>query len=98
MCKIGWTKEEIEFLKENRELSHAEAGFQLLRSEASVRNKRSELGLLSLKRRAWTYEERCILRQYYHAEGEKIMSRLPGRSWQAIKSQVLYLRKRKWKI
>lgn len=89
-----WKPYEIKVLKSNltvdemcEELPH--------RTRKSILNKRSKLGVTSPR---WTQDERLMLQEYYDKEGPDIMERLPGKSWDAIRSQVYYLRKRGWKI
>lgn len=65
------------------------------RTRKSILNKRSKLGYSSPR---WTTDERSILQEYYAEEGESITERLPGKTWDSIRSQVYYLRKRGWKI
>lgn len=89
-----WKPYEIAILKSNRtvdqmceELPH--------RTRKSILNKKSKIGATAPR---WTQDERLILQQYYAEEGEAIVERLPGKTWDAIRSQVYYLRKRGWKI
>lgn len=65
------------------------------RTRKSILNKRSKLGYTSGR---WTQDERRILQEYYAEEGEKVSERLPGRTWDSIRAQVYYLRKRGWTI
>lgn len=65
------------------------------RTRKSILNKRSKLGYSTPR---WTENERSILQEYYEVEGEAITERLPGKTWDSIRSQVYYLRKRGWKI
>ena len=65
------------------------------RSRKSILNKRSKLGYTTSR---WTEKERQVLLEFYEAEGESITVRLPGRTWDSIRSQAYYLRKRGWKL
>jgi hypothetical protein len=49
------------------------------------------------KKKPWTIKERGILSNYYYLRSlEEIILLLPGRTPNAIRKQVLYLRKRGW--
>jgi len=89
-----WKPEEIRILKSSRTIDQMCAELPH-RSRKSILNKRSKIGAGS---RGWSREERAILEEYYADEGESICERLPGRSWDSIRSQVYYLRKRGWNI
>lgn len=65
------------------------------RSRKSILNKRSKLGYTTSR---WTEKERQVLLEFYEAEGESVTVRLPGRTWDSIRSQAYYLRKRGWKL
>ena len=65
------------------------------RTRKSILNKRSKIGAVAPR---WTEDERALLLEYYADEGESITERLPKKTWDAIRSQVYYLRKRGWKI
>ena len=65
------------------------------RTRKSILNKRSKLGYTSGR---WTEKERQILQEFYADEGEQVVGRLPGRTWDSVRSQVYYLRKRGWKV
>jgi hypothetical protein len=89
-----WKPYELKILKSNLtidemcdELPH--------RTRKSILNKRSKLGYTSSR---WTEKERQILQEFYAEEGEKVVDRLPGRTWDSVRSQVYYLRKRGWKV
>lgn len=89
-----WTKEEIITIKSD--LSIDEMCEKLPhRTRKSILNKRSKLGYSTPR---WTEDERRILQEYYADEGESVTERLPGKTWDAIRSQVYYLRKRGWKV
>ena len=48
-------------------------------------------------KRPWSKEERTVLSQYYYLKSiEEIQLLLPERTPNAIRKQVLYLRKRGW--
>lgn len=90
-----WTKEEIAILRQNLSIEEMEA---LLphRTRKSIQNKKSRVTpALQVQ---WTQDERNLLARYYEEEGQAVMERLPGRSWDSIRSQVYYLRKRGWSI
>jgi hypothetical protein len=47
----------------------------------------------------WTYKERELLAHFYfHASIDEVMDKLPGRSENAIRKQVMYLRKRGYRF
>jgi hypothetical protein len=89
-----WKPEEIRILKSGASIDEICTKLPH-RTRKSILNKRSKLGAVSPR---WTQDERCILQEYYEEEGENIVERLPGKTWDAIRSQVYYLRKRGWKI
>lgn len=89
-----WKPQELAIIKSDisidemcEKLSH--------RTRKSILNKRSKLGYSTPR---WTEDERRILQEFYSDEGESITERLPGKTWDGIRSQVYYLRKRGWKI
>lgn len=85
-----WSKDEIITIKSD--LSIDEMCKKLPhRTRKSILNKRSKLGYSTPR---WTEDERRILQEFYSDEGESITERLPGKTWDAIRSQVYYLRKR----
>lgn len=89
-----WTRDEIIILKST--LSIDEMCKKLPhRTRKSILNKRSKIGAVAPR---WTEDERAILLEYYADEGESVTERLPKKTWDAIRSQVYYLRKRGWKI
>ena len=89
-----WSKDEIITIKSD--LSIDEMCEKLPhRTRKSILNKRSKLGYSTPR---WTEDERRTLQEYYADEGESVTERLPGKTWDAIRSQVYYLRKRGWKI
>jgi|TARA_B100001094_G_scaffold150376_1_gene145507 hypothetical protein len=48
-------------------------------------------------KKPWTMEERGVLSKYYYLTPlEELIPLLPGRTPNAIRKQVLYLRKRGW--
>tara|TARA_B100000530_G_C15803159_1_gene426450 strand:+ start:139 stop:324 length:186 start_codon:yes stop_codon:yes gene_type:complete len=50
-------------------------------------------------KRPWSKEERTVLSQYYYLKSiEEIQLLLPERTPNAIRKQVLYLRKRGWRF
>jgi hypothetical protein len=49
------------------------------------------------QKRPWTHEERNLLRLNYHFKTEEeLLELFPGRSINAIRKQVVYLKKRGW--
>ena len=81
-----WTKKEIEILKTAAGVQEA---CDLLphRSRASIKTKRSKLGLSSQSR--WSEKEREILKQYYPNK-EILLDKL-NRTWDSIRSQAYFL-------
>ena len=50
-------------------------------------------------KRPWSKEERTVLSQYYYLKSiEEIQLLLPERTPNAIRKQVLYLKKRGWRF
>ena len=89
-----WKPQELAILKSNSSID--EMCEQLPhRTRKSILNKRSKLGYTSGR---WTEKERQTLQEFYAEEGEQVVERLPGRTWDSVRSQVYYLRKRGWKI
>lgn len=90
-----WTEEEISLIRSGKTVDEL---CELLphRTKKSIINKRSRI--LPARQKQWTMDERRILQQYYQEEGESISLRLPGRSWDSIRSQAYYLRKRGWDL
>lgn len=90
-----WNEEEISLLKSGRGIDEL---CELLphRTRKSILNKKSRVKPAGQKQ--WTTSERRILEQFYESEGEAVQERLPGRTWDSIRSQVYYLRKRGWNI
>jgi hypothetical protein len=89
-----WKPHEIRILKSSLTIDEMCAELPH-RTRKSILNKRSKMGVTAPR---WTADERSILQEYYEEEGEQIVERLPGKTWDAIRSQVYYLRKRGWKI
>lgn len=89
-----WKLSEIIILKSNRTVDQMCAELPH-RTRKSILNKRSKIGASAPR---WTEEERQLLLDYYSEEGESITERLPNKTWDSIRSQVYYLRKRGWKI
>lgn len=90
-----WTEEETEIL--GMDISIEEM-CELLphRTRKSILNKKSRVRPTGQTQ--WTMDERRILQIYYTEEKENILTRLPGRTWDSVRSQVYYLRKRGWEI
>lgn len=90
-----WTEDEIAILRRNISI---EEMCELLphRTRKSILNKKSRVKPAGQTQ--WTMDERRILQLHYSEEGEEVMARLPGRTWDSIRSQVYYLRKRGWDI
>lgn len=89
-----WTEEEIFLLRSGKGIDEL---CELLphRTRKTIQNKKAKVAPVQ---KAWTTTERRILEDYYEEEGEGILPRLPGRTWDSIRSQVYYLRKRGWNI
>ena len=95
-----WSQEEIQFLLDNPNMSILNIARTLDRTEQAVRTKRSRLKIRSgVTAKSWTADERRILQESFSTETrERLLKLLPGRTWDAINSQVSWLRKRQWKI
>lgn len=94
-----WSKDEIQFLFDNPSMSIKTIADTLGKTEGAVKVKRSRLGIRTEELNPWTEEERRILQLYFKKEKkELLMKMLPNRSWNAIRSQVSWLRKRHWNI
>ena len=95
-----WSQEEIQFLLDNPNMSLIDIARALDRTEGAVRAKRSRLKIRSgVAKSPWTADERRILQESFSTETrERLLKLLPGRTWDAINSQVSWLRKRQWRI
>ena len=94
-----WSEEDIQFLFDNPTMSIINIAAVLGKSESAVKSKRSRLGIRSEDMKPWTADERRILQfNYEKIEKAELMKLLPGRSWDAIKSQAYFLRKRQWNL
>jgi hypothetical protein len=89
-----WKPHEIGILKSNISIDEM-CKKMPYRTRKSILNKKSKIGAITPR---WTEVERSILQEFYSEEGENILERLPGKTWDAVRSQVYYLRKRGWKI
>lgn len=95
-----WSEEEIQFLLDNPTMSLFNLAKTLGKSEDAVRSKRSRLKIRSgVVPSLWTAEERYILQMNYEdLNKSELMKLLPNRTWDSIRAQVAYLRKRGWNI
>lgn len=93
-----WSEKDIQFLFNNPNMSIANIARALGKSESAVKSKRSRLGIRSEDMNPWTADERRILQFNYEKGKTELMKLLPGRSWDAIRSQVQFLRNRQWSI
>lgn len=94
-----WSEDEIQFLFDNPKMSIKNIAATLGKTEGAVKAKRSRLGIRTEDLNPWTADERRILQFYYEkTEKAELMKMLPGRSWDAIRSQASWLRKRQWTI
>lgn len=93
-----WSEKEIQFLRNNPDMSLLDLAANLNRTVSSVKVKRSKLQITTVKLKSWTRNERRILQMNYHKGREVIEELLPGRTWAAIYSQAQYLRKRQWNL
>ena len=93
-----WSKEDIQFLRDNPEMSLIDLAQALKRSVSSVRGKRSRLQITTARHKSWTRDERRILQLNYSKGRDVLVELLPGRTWAAIYSQAHYLRKRQWNL
>jgi hypothetical protein len=97
--KSMWSEEEIQFLFDNPTMSIPDIALALGKSESAVKSKRSRLGVRSEQIKPWTLDERRILQYNYEKiEKAELMKLLPERSWDSIRSQATFLRKRQWTI
>jgi len=49
------------------------------------------------QKKPWTHDERNLLRNYYHCKTqEELLEMFPDRTWNSIRKQVSYLKKRGW--
>ncbi len=91
-----WTEEEIKILKEHTSL---ETLCELLpfRTRGAISRKRSSLNKNKIV--GWTEDERrWLAANYTSTSSEDLQHKFPTRTLAAIRSQVSYLRKRKWTI
>jgi len=94
-----WSENDINFLFENPNMSIPNIAKALGKSESAVKTKRSRLGIRTESTKPWTDEERRILSYFYEEKSKKeLMELLPERSWDSIRSQALFLRKRQWTV
>ena len=93
-----WSEEDIQFLFDNPTMSILDIAAALGKSESAVKSKRSRLKIRSEEMKPWTADERRILQYNYEKGREELMNLLPGRSWDAIRSQATFLRKRQWNL
>lgn len=94
-----WSEEDIQFLFDNPTMSIIDIAAVLGKSESAVKSKRSRLGIRSEDMKPWTADERRILQfNYEKIEKAELMKLLPGRSWDSIRSQAAFLRKRQWNL
>jgi len=48
-------------------------------------------------KKPWSIRERILLKEYYYKSNEEeLLKLLPGRTYNSIRKQVSYLRKRGW--
>jgi len=48
-------------------------------------------------KKPWSIRERVLLKEYYYkSDEEELLKILPGRTYNSIRKQVSYLRKRGW--
>jgi len=93
-----WSKEDIQFLRDNPEMSLIDLAQALKRTVSSVRGKRSKLQITTVRNKSWTRDERRILQLNYHKGRAALLELLPGRTLAAIDNQAAYLRKRQWNL
>ena len=94
-----WTEDEIQFLFDNPKMSIIDIARILNRTDDAVKSKRSRLGIRSEDTpRPWTRDERNLLAQNYERGRNELLKLFPDRSWDAIRSQAAWLRKRQWSI
>lgn len=90
-----WTDEEIEILWQNRESTLADLKKLLPnRSESAIKAKRSRLQIRSdWSQKRWSHAEKELLQKYV-GDLKTLRELLPQRSWESIRSQITFLRKR----
>lgn len=99
-----WSKEEIQFLFDNPDMSIEDIAKHLKgRTVGSIKSKRSRLKIKAGSERGtkpWTIDERRILQENYgKVSTEELQDMLPGRGSNSIRSQAHWLRQKKgWKI
>lgn len=94
-----WSEDEIQFLFDNPKMSIKNIAATLGKTEGAVKAKRSRLGIRTEELNPWTEDERRILQFYFKEKTkEELMKMLPGRSWDAIRNQASWLRKRQWTL
>jgi hypothetical protein len=93
-----WSEEEIQFLFDNPTMSVLNIAAALGKSKDAVKSKRSRLGIRSEEMKPWTADERRILQFNHEKDKVELMKLLPGRSWDSIRSQAYFLRKRQWNL
>lgn len=96
-----WSEDEINILIDNPDMSLEDLAALLPgRTIGSIKSKRSRLKIRAGSDRGqtpWTHSERLLLQKHY-ANKEKILELLPHRTWDSIRSQAGWLRKRGWDL
>lgn len=97
-----WSQEEIKFLFDNPNMSLKDLAAHLPgRTEGSIRAKRSRLKIHSHSStsRPWTIKEKELLQEKYSdCTKEELLELLPDRTWDSVRSQVAWLKKKGIKI
>lgn len=98
-----WDKDEIQFLFDNPDMSLEDLAKHLPgRTQGSIRAKRSRLKIRAGSERGskpWTAEERATLSSVYgNLSKTEVMESFPDRTWDSIRSQAGWLRKRDYKV
>ena len=94
-----WTKEDEQFLYKNPTMSLQDIATHLNKSIDAVRSKRSRLGIAaSVAGSPWTRDERILLTENYSRGKEYLLELFPNRTWDSIRSQASWLRKRQWNV
>lgn len=94
--KFGWTEEDIEFLRANPQLSHAEVERAIGKHRNAVYVMRNKLGLdYKVKKRNWTPEEaEFVIQGHLNGIKHTVLAGYIGKSRQSVSSYIYELKKK----
>ena len=94
--KFGWTEEDIEFLRANPQLSHAQVERAIGKHRQAVYVMRNKLGLkYDNKQRNWTPEEaEFVIQGHLNGIKHTVLAGYIGKSRQSVSSYIYELKKK----